>query len=36
MENISIHMAEKTRDEWTSGYNGVWMNENDNTMHLDR
>jgi hypothetical protein len=23
-------MAEKTKDEWTSGYDGIWMNEENN------
>jgi hypothetical protein len=23
-------MVEKTKDEWTSGYDGIWMNEEDN------
>jgi hypothetical protein len=24
-----IHIVEKMRDGWTSGYNGKWMNEKD-------
>ncbi len=27
LENISVHMAKNTRDEWTSGYNCTRMNE---------
>lgn len=23
-------MVEKMKDKWTSGYNGIWMNEEDN------
>ncbi len=28
--HISIHMAKQTKDAWTSGYDGIWMNEEDN------
>jgi hypothetical protein len=27
LRHISIHMVNKTRDEWTSGYDGIWMNK---------
>jgi hypothetical protein len=30
LEDISIHMAEKKKDEWIGGYDGIWMNEEDN------
>jgi len=28
--HISIHMAEEMTDKWTSGYDGIWMNEENN------
>ncbi len=28
--HISIHKVKQTKDAWTSGYNGIWMNEEDN------
>jgi hypothetical protein len=26
-------MVEKKRDEWTCGYNGIWMNEENNSAY---
>ncbi len=28
--HISTHMVKQTKDAWTSGYDGIWMNEEDN------
>jgi hypothetical protein len=33
--HISVHIVEKIKDGWTSGYNGKWMNEKDKNIHLD-
>ncbi len=30
LKNISIHMVEKTKDEWTSGYDSTRMDERRN------
>jgi hypothetical protein len=31
LKNISIHMVEKTKDEWTSGYDSTRMDEGRNS-----
>ncbi len=28
--HTSIHMAKQTKDAWIGGYDGIWMNEEDN------
>ncbi len=28
--HISMHMVKQMKDAWTSGYDGIWMNEEDN------
>jgi hypothetical protein len=34
LKNISIHMVEKTKDEWTSGYDSTRMDERDVSMWM--
>jgi hypothetical protein len=37
LEHISTHTAKKKKDEWTCGYDGIWMNgKNNNTFQALR
>jgi hypothetical protein len=29
--HVSIHVMKQIRNEWTSGYDDTWMNEEDNS-----